>query len=264
MAVLVSDCDCILLGLLINTGQSPIRDAIVKHCNRVGVWALRRTHQSLYTTIPPIKLRDGLCVAAAEYGYLNILKLARSHKYVWNYEVYSMAAKNGHIDILEWASKNGCAWDLLLWRNVAMFPLESIAWALKYECLSEMGRIMKYGHANETRRRRDIKEIICDTSAAKGRIDILEFARKRCFLEKKDICYFAALYGQLNVLQWAREHGCDWDWRTCAFAAENGHLDVLKWAREHGCEWDSNVCELAAQTGHLEVLQWAREHGCPE
>ena len=53
---------------------------------------------------------------------------------------------------------------------------------------------------------------------------------------KNIICESAANKGYLNILQWARDINCGWNVLTCRNAATNGHLEVLKWARKNGCK----------------------------
>ena len=63
----------------------------------------------------------------------------------------------------------------------------------------------------------------------------------------------AAARGHLEVLQWARENDCPWDEETCSNAALDGHLEVLQWARENGCPWNELTRELAASKGYVET-----------
>lgn len=77
----------------------------------------------------------------------------------------------------------------------------------------------------------------------------------------------AADFGQLQVLQWLRalDPPCPWNEGVCNAAAENGHLPVLQWVRaQHPpCPWGERTCHFATIQGHLEVLQWIVANGCP-
>lgn len=52
-----------------------------------------------------------LTVEAAREGYLDILKWARKNGCDWNSLVCTHAAKHGRFEMLKWARENGCEWD---------------------------------------------------------------------------------------------------------------------------------------------------------
>ncbi|KAL6069907.1 Ankyrin repeat [Balamuthia mandrillaris] len=136
---------------------------------------------------------------------------------------------------------------------------------------------------------------VCSHSAAKGDLDMLQWARAvSCPWDWSACLVSAAEHGHLEVLEWARkqmlererETPCYWHEEerihllrmVCNAAAENGHLLVLRWVKRRteerncGCSrlrlpspWDERTCLLAAMNGHLEVLQWLRseEVACP-
>lgn len=49
-----------------------------------------------------------ICAAAAEGGQLEMLKYLRAKEYPWNEYVCVNAARNGHLNVLDWAMMNGC------------------------------------------------------------------------------------------------------------------------------------------------------------
>lgn len=49
-----------------------------------------------------------ICNMAATHGQLSVLKWAREHNYPWDAWVRVNAFMGGHIDVLNWAKKNGC------------------------------------------------------------------------------------------------------------------------------------------------------------
>ena len=57
--------------------------------------------------------KDYVCNIAAENGWLDLLKWARSNQTVseWDSWTCSYAAENGHLEILKWARENGCEWN---------------------------------------------------------------------------------------------------------------------------------------------------------
>ncbi|KAK3247117.1 hypothetical protein CYMTET_43343 [Cymbomonas tetramitiformis] len=80
-------------------------------------------------------------------------------------------------------------------------------------------------------------------------------------------CHFIAGKGRVDMLEYARREEA-WDVRTTRAAASNGHLDCLRYAHENGCPWDvSHGCPLglstflaAASNGHEDCLRYAYEN----
>jgi len=195
-----------------------------------------------------VKWCEQVCALAAKGGHLGVLQWLRKEKNglprcPWDCDTVSYAAENGHLHILEWATTNGCPKSVY----------------------------------------------VCAYAAYGGHLHIIQWAREREFPWDSQTCDWAAENGHLHVIQWARANGCPWDnitsakaaehgdWRmlewlhangcpmnvyACAYAAYGGQLEVLKWLRGLGCPWDDSVCDYAAANGHLDIIIWAVEHGC--
>lgn len=142
-------------------------------------------------------------------------------------------------------------------------------------------------------------------------IEVLQCAHSNGCVLFAEACYKAAARGDLEMIEWAIERNRGWRLILCRAAAAAGDLRILKWARDIGCSWDPNIsgrcsprywgnaetrtgclggpctitsagrrlaifklrgvhcfhqpyrtCECAAAGGHLEVLQWASAQGC--
>ena len=52
-----------------------------------------------------------VCICAAQYGHLEILKWGRANGCPWGAWTCSYAAWGGHLEMLKWARANGCPWD---------------------------------------------------------------------------------------------------------------------------------------------------------
>jgi hypothetical protein len=115
-------------------------------------------------TKTPAEVRDTgvTCTVAAENGHLNLLKLARTKGYKWDQFTCYSAAKNGHFEVLKWARENGCLWD----------------------------------------------EGTCAAAASCGRLDILQWARANGCPWDERTCCAAAANGHADVWKWARVNGC--------------------------------------------------------
>ena len=156
------------------------------------------------------------------------------------------AARGGHLEILEWATANGCRGDryeiyLLAAREGLLGVL---AWA---EGL-------------------DVDNCSLWDSQPLG----------------PDVCAEAAKGGKLKALMWLRENGCPWDEKTCEISVECSYARLANWAREkwqslglkrdditdthrssrwlreNGCPWDEENSTFTLMKDHMEVLGWAR------
>ncbi|CAB9499976.1 ankyrin repeat protein [Seminavis robusta] len=69
------------------------------------------------------------CAYAAKNGHLEMLQWLREHGYTCSY-----AAKAGHLEILQWARNNGCRWDdMTSSRPAENGHLEVIKWSCENE-----------------------------------------------------------------------------------------------------------------------------------
>ena len=59
----------------------------------------------------PAGMVADVCAAAANNGYLNILKWARENECPWDETTCSWAASSGQFQTLKWAKDNGCPWN---------------------------------------------------------------------------------------------------------------------------------------------------------
>jgi hypothetical protein len=184
------------------------------------------------------------CSVAAKNGHLEMLYLAQKKGFDWDTRTCTKAAENGHLEVLEWAYYNGCPLDK--WSCCAAAEnghLNILQWAHE----------QNFPWENQT----------CRFAVENGLFKILQWSHENGRLWDEYISREAAESGQLDVLQWAHEIGCQWNEGTCCAAAENGHLELLKWAHENGCPWNECTCVAAAVNGHFEVWKYARDNGCP-
>ena len=106
--------------------------------------------------------QEYLCQVAARSGHLEVLQWLRPNGCLWCEWTCAMAAKGGHLEVLQCARANGCPWD-------------------KGKHSWDLGK-----------------------------------------------CAGAARGGHLEVLQWALANDCPWDEKTCMEAVGGEHLEVLK------------------------------------
>jgi hypothetical protein len=187
-----------------------------------------------------------LILPAAHSGNLNMVKwLVIEKKCTFEWEAYEYAAFKGHLEIVKWAREQGYVWQDEYLSRAAAFGghMKILKWIREKGC--------RWNARTST------------AAAASGQLDILCWVRENGCFWNEETCSAAALYGHLDILKWARINGCPWNEGTCSGAALGGHLEILKWLREKGCPWNESTCSAAALGGHLEILKWAKNNECP-
>ena len=128
------------------------------------------------------------CYYAAKNGHLECLQYAHENRCPWDKNTCYMAAKNGHLECLQYAHENRCPWD----KNT------------------------------------------CYMAAYYGQLECLRYAHENGCPWDEWVCGAAAYFGQLECLQYAHEHGCPLD-KGFFDAVRNEQLDCLKYLITH--EW---------------------------
>eukprot|EP00611_Tribonema_gayanum_P022733 TRINITY_DN462_c0_g1_i1.p1 TRINITY_DN462_c0_g1~~TRINITY_DN462_c0_g1_i1.p1 ORF type:complete len:398 (-),score=41.53 TRINITY_DN462_c0_g1_i1:803-1996(-) len=152
---------------------------------------------------------------AARQGHLAVLQWLHANSCPWDSQTCSEAAAGGHLAVLQWLRSRGCPW---------------FSWT-------------------------------CAAAAGGGHLEVLQWARTCRWLpvERGDMqqgCSEGTPRGA---------NGCPWDENVCLQAAGGGHLELLQWARANGCQWEEiwTACHRAARAGHFEMLRWLHANGCP-
>jgi hypothetical protein len=146
-----------------------------------------------------------------------------------------LAARGGHLEVLQWLHYTGCPWDRRTCRAAAEGGhLEALKWLRNTGCPWDSGD--------------------CAAAAAGGgHLEMLKWLRGTGWVTAVHL-----LDGGSNLLAVVVAEMVCWN------AAMGGHLEVLKWAREHGCPWNKEVIRTVAIKGrHVEMLRWLDGQGVP-
>jgi len=134
-----------------------------------------------------------------------------------------LAAASGHLAVLQWASRHGCAacWEENVCKAaVVNYRLETLQWL----------------------------------------VDTEQHPRHRAALTSR-VSLAATQGGHLEVLQLLRRHGCEWNATIPHTAAKHGNLEVLQWAVSEGCEWRPHEAKaVAVAAGWNDVVGWIKLH----
>lgn len=183
------------------------------------------------------------CDNAAQNGHLEIIKWATENGCPWSVHTIFSSVYSGKLEILKWLRENGCEWNATICLNAARNGyLEILQWVYQNGCPWD--------------------DRTCAEAAENGHLEILQWVHQNGCPWNFRTCSYAALNGHFEIIKWARENGCDWNCWTCVYAAYGGHLEILQWIRQNDCEWNKEVISYAAESGHLEIIKWATINGC--
>lgn len=186
-----------------------------------------------------------ICIYAAYYGKIGILKWMRSINYQIDNDICTAAARGGHLDILQWAFELG----LLIDSDTMMYA-------------------SKYGHFNiiewlwNNNIMNDITNTdICAYASKGGHFGILKWAYEKGFKMDQWVCTFAAEKGYFDIIKWAKSNGCSWDEYTTTNAAFYGNFDILVWLLKEGCPWNNDMIIGAKNNNHYDICDWFLKNG---
>ncbi len=194
-------------------------DKINKYC--VQKFTLELSHDKYFDKIPEhyIFAENSILISASAYFgnilLLDKLKNISCYTHQLRTSVYDNAAKNGQLNVFDWAKENG-------YKDTC----NSIFFAVKYGHLPLVQWLSRHCIWDND---------ICTNSAKRGHLHILQWAHKSNFRWDEITCATASLHNQLPCLKYARENGCKWDKNVYLHAKNNSHMELLNWAIENGC-----------------------------
>jgi len=184
--------------------------------------------------------QDGasICSAAAERGYLSVIKYAQKRGCYLGEQDCAKAAAGGQLEVLRFLREKGCPWSDSTCANAAAGGhLVLLKWARKNGCPWD--------------------ESACWRAASGGHMDVLRYLRKKGNLQNRMASARAAAAGHLEVVKYLHENGCYWDSITTSSAAEAGHIDILRYAHQHGCPIDmDDFDESGDDEGYAVVMDY--------
>ncbi len=153
-------------------------------------------------------------IPLAEYGYLNLLKLydGLCGQYSNYSNICSHAAKNGHINILQWIEDNICKVGAVIYAY-ANDNLEVLQWAFDNGYKFDGG--------------------FCQNAVICGYIDALKWAKSNGYILNSYLCGVAIIHGQLTSLQWLLTNGCVWNEYMRETTINFGHPHIKQWAKDN-------------------------------
>eukprot|EP00611_Tribonema_gayanum_P024714 TRINITY_DN5507_c0_g2_i1.p1 TRINITY_DN5507_c0_g2~~TRINITY_DN5507_c0_g2_i1.p1 ORF type:complete len:458 (+),score=33.49 TRINITY_DN5507_c0_g2_i1:123-1496(+) len=193
------------------------------------------------------------CAAAARDGHLESLQWLREAGCSWDRRTCTEAARRGDLTMLQWASDAGApiCQHTAIEAAAGRGHLQAVQWLHARGFFNEF-----FMHASVS------------AAAKAGHLHVLQWlsAVDRFHTQgHRKLMFIAAQEGHLAIAHWLHASRSPGDWNlseVCEAAAEGGHLHVLQFLRDNGYPWGS-TCSAAAAGGHLNVLLYARDGGCP-
>ena len=186
-----------------------------------------------------------ICNMFAFVGNLELLKIASSKSCPITNSIYSAAAYNGHVDVLNWVRS-----------HTRIAPDDSI--------LSLNAGIGGHTKVLEWMQKEYIHiyvSAVTYNAATNGHLHVFQWFKNNNNVEVlNDFTEGAAEFGQLHIIKWAHDNNCIKDNNFCLIAADTGHINILQWAYDVKMSMDIYDYEVIIQNGHVDVLQWFLDH----
>jgi hypothetical protein len=219
-------------------------------CFESSAIAARHGHTSILKWLYEIKfpIDAETCCEAAYRGCLNVLQLLHAEGHEWHERTGLLAATGGHLEVVQWLSEHGCAYDVnnMIAQAAHFGHIHILDWLLTQDGAQLTVDVML-------------------AAAAGGQLLMCQHLRSIKCAWDASVCSAAAHNGHLNVLQYLHEYGCPLDFQACTSAAKGGNVQVIQYLVEHGLVQNAvNMISMLLYAGahsQLAAVQWLRQRG---
>lgn len=229
-----------------------------------------------------------VCIDASSQGYLDVLIWANDFGFPCDKHVYSAAARNGHLHVIQWLHQNKCPNERngkkMILAAASAGHLHILKWAHKNEYIfhpQEYDEAARSGHLDILKwlHRKGLKcgFMTAGLAAERGHLKVLKWLYRKKYNINTHEYNRAVFGGHLHIIKWIYLiHGHHYDYRnfwqqcTAKTAAHSGNLEMFQYLISIGCQWGNLHCSTISEMTHLpaermqEMLDWARANGCPE
>jgi len=178
---------------------------------------------------------------AAGHGHISVLMQIRQWGHAFSIDyACAVAAKAGHLDVIEWITADGREWDAHMCHNAAAGGHLAI-----------LERALDRGCA--------LDERVLECAAENGHLTVVQWLWSRGCPRGTTLADRAARANHFEIVLWlhAQDYPCDAEGKMYNYAARHGRLDVLEWCKANGFTWDIlDALERAAKGGHTAVMDW--------
>ena len=168
--------------------------------------------------------KKDICFLASGIGRLHIVEWICRELSVWDPRAWEIAARNGHLHILQWMHSKIHPCDI---------------------------DVRSYGTD------------ICSNASFGGQLSVLQWGWEKRLWTEDDASFVeigAASCGHTHILEWYKGLGKRLDAIfICGVAIRNGRLEVLQWMRENNLTLDAiRIADLAATEKQAHIQEWVR------
>lgn len=206
----------------------------------------------LYEKIPH-RFNEGVCLLAAKYGRLDMLKWLRERDVPWDPSTMDAAAEYGHVSILKWGRKKQFRFNPESLTSHAAKGGHQDVLDFLYQFIPTFFNASTFRGAALT-----------FTGAIQaGHVHVVEWLLNKNLKLHSYICVKAAEVGNLEILKLLIRHGCPWDENVVHTAAAYDRPEILKYAIQNGCPWYRRTLDSVVANRNLDLFTWCWQNGCP-
>jgi hypothetical protein len=208
-----------------------------------------------------------------QYIYSTIKELGIQENDEWGSWQLPLAARNGHLKLLQWFKSQGfwCKEETGHLAHMGSYAAQGGHKNIidEFQLTEDIAHGAAAGQQWEllkwalSQNNQHTTSIFClDFIAKSGNLTILKEAYS--LLPSQCLCCIDAAIksGNIDMVRWLISQGYKTDEDSCPRAAERGHLEMLKYLHSIGCAWGRTY--IRAVEGGLDVLIWCHENGCPQ
>jgi hypothetical protein len=213
------------------------------------------------------------CEIASKNGFLDCLVFAHKNGVKLTSLVMENAVLHGNLECLRYAHKNGCQWDeKILVIAIKEGQTECLEYALDNGCpISKVASktAINVGRLEHLKLLVAHGYVLCvsDLRAAikVPNLDFLDFVLEKQYFseEEEDWTGYTAERGYLGALKTFVDHGYKCDENTVISALVGDQIECLRYLLSRKIKVDEKACEIAAEKGFLKCLKIVRAFGCP-
>lgn len=93
-------------------------------------------------------------------------------------------------------------------------------------------------------------------------IAVLEFIKNKGVRLCDNVATSAIYSNRMDILEWFCGNGGQLTSKLYMYAACHGNIKMLELLYDKSCPWDETCCEVAICRDNIDILEWLRDHGC--
>ena len=231
-----------LLNLSRHVSERNVRKKIFSHLHSYDIELVMCAHN----TKRGFAFNPDFSLFCAEHGYISLMQWALQYQCPWDYDAAVVAAQNGHIEFLKWATLN----------THMSRSSDAITEFVKRDDLDSMEWLISNGYP--------ICQSSSDEAALRGNKKLLKWCMERGAGCGGKTAENAAQGKHYELLKWLRrKHLCHVDTRAIKWIVVYDDVQILQWCYDNGCTFNNNVLLDGVAAGSIATAKWLKQNGVP-